>query len=133
VLAVLESTGFRPNAAARTLALGRSGVVGVVLHVDPHQLFQDRYFSLLLQGMTDGIAEQATGMMLWLANRSKEETRDRILHMNLLDGVIVSASQLDDPLVDGLLAALPTVLLGHRRPTGARATWTSTTSTPPTR
>ena len=116
VLAVLESTGFRPNAAARTLASGRSGVVGVVLHVDPHMLFGDSYFSLLLQGMTDAISEQARGMMLWLANRTKEETREQILRMSLLDGVIVSAYQLDDPLVDGLLASsLTTVLIGHRR------------------
>jgi LacI family transcriptional regulator len=56
------------------------------------------------------------GMMLWLGNRSKEETLDRILSLSLIDGVIATAHALDDPLVDGLLAAdLPTVLVGHRR------------------
>jgi DNA-binding LacI/PurR family transcriptional regulator len=55
-------------------------------------------------------------MMLWLGNRSKEKTLDQILGMGLLDGVIVSADQADDVLVDGLLASdLPTVLVGHRR------------------
>lgn len=116
VLAVLEDTGYRPNAAARTLATGRSRVVGVVIHVDPHELFQDPYFSQLLQGMSDALSEQTVGMMLWLGNRSKEETLDRILWMSLLDGVIVTASTIEDPLVDGLLASsLPTVLIGHRR------------------
>ncbi len=116
VLAVLASTNYRPNLAARALASGRSGVIGVVIHLSPHLLFQDPYFSSLLQGVTDALAEQAVGMMLWLGNRSKEETLDRILWMGLLDGVIVTASQLDDPLVDGLLASdLPTVLIGHRR------------------
>jgi DNA-binding LacI/PurR family transcriptional regulator len=116
VMAVLEDTKFRPNAAARTLASGRSGVVGVVMHIDPHLLFKDPYFAQLLQGMSDVLAEQATGMMLWLGNRSKEETLDQILRMGLLDGVIVTAHNLDDPLVDGLLAAtVPTVLVGHRR------------------
>ncbi len=115
VMAVLEETSFRPNAAARTLASGRSGVVGVVLHVDPHQLFGDRYFSQLLQGVSDVLADRSTGMMLWLGNRSKEETLDRILAMSLLDGVIVTAHSLRDHLVDGLLASgLPTVLVGHR-------------------
>jgi DNA-binding LacI/PurR family transcriptional regulator len=114
VLAVLASTGFRPNQAARTLASGRSGVVGVVLHVDPHRLFSDRYFSQLLQGISDVLAERPTGMMLWLGNRSKQATLDRILSMSL-DGVIVTAHSIDDPLVDGLLASrLPTVLVGHR-------------------
>ncbi len=116
VMAVLEDTKFRPNAAARTLASGRSGVVGVVMHIDPHLLFVDAYFSQLLQGMSNELSEQATGMMLWLGNRSKEETLDQILHIGLLDGVIVTANTLDDPLVDGLLASsLPTVLVGHRR------------------
>lgn len=116
VLEALESTNFRPNAAARTLASGRSGVAGVVMHVDPHLLFQDPYFSQLLQGMSDVLAEHNAGMMLWLGNRSKEETLDQVLWTGLLDGVIASAYDLDDPLVDGLLAStLPTVLIGHRR------------------
>lgn len=116
VLAVLAETNYRPNLAARSLASGRSGVVGVVMHVEPVLLFQDPYFSQLLQGMSDGLADEAAGMMLWLGNRTKEETLDRILGMGLLDGVIVSANQLEDPLVDGLLASpLPTVLVGHRR------------------
>ena len=103
--------------AARTLASGgRSGVVGVVMHIDPHLLFSDPYFSRLLQGMSDVLSEQATGMMVWLGHRSKEETLERILSMGLLEGVIVTAHNLDDPLVDGLLAShLPTVLIGHRR------------------
>ena len=116
VTEVLEQTKFRPNAAARTLASGRSGVAGVVMHLAPRLLFEDPYFSNLLQGVTDALAEQAVGMMLWLGNRSKEETLDQILWMGLLDGLIVTAHQQDDPLVDGLLASeLPTVLIGHRR------------------
>jgi LacI family transcriptional regulator len=116
VLEVLERTGFRPNAAARALASGRTGVVGVVMHVSPRLVFGDPYFSNLMQGMSDALAERAVGMTLWLGNRSKEETLDRILTMGLLDGVVVTANALEDPLVDGLLdSPLPTVLVGHRR------------------
>jgi DNA-binding LacI/PurR family transcriptional regulator len=116
VMAVMERTGYRPNLAARTLASGRSGVVGIVMHVDSHQLFQDPYFAQLLQGMSDAFSGTAAGMMLWLGNRSKQETLDQILGMGLLEGVIVTAYNLEDPLVDGLLASsLPTVLVGHRR------------------
>lgn len=116
VLEVLEQTDYRPNLAARSLASGRTGVVGVVMHVDPPVLFEDSYFVALLHGVSDVLADRASGMMLWLGNRSKEETLDRILGTGLMDGVIVSADNLDDPLVDGLLASeLPTVLIGHRR------------------
>ncbi len=116
VLAVIEATNLRPNAAARTLASGRSGVIGVVMHDAPPEVFGDPYFAQLLHGMSDALSEQAAGMMLWLGNRSKEETLDRILWPGSLDGVIVTADNLEDPLVDGLLASdLPTVLVGHRR------------------
>ena len=86
------------------------------MHVESRELFQDPYFSQLLQGMSDALSETATGMMLWLGNRSKQETLDQILGMGLLEGVIVTAYNLEDPLVDGLLtSSLPTVLVGHRR------------------
>jgi DNA-binding LacI/PurR family transcriptional regulator len=86
------------------------------MHVHPPVLFEDAYFVALLHGLSDVLADRATGMMLWLGNRSKEETLSRILGTGLMDGVIVSADNLDDPLVDGLLASdLPTVLIGHRR------------------
>ena len=91
-------------------------MVGVVLHVEPHLLFSDPYFAQVLAGIGDQLAGQRAGMMLWLGSRTKQETLDHILWMSFLDGVIVSASTLEDPLVDGLLASsLPTVLLGHRR------------------
>jgi DNA-binding LacI/PurR family transcriptional regulator len=115
VLAAMEATGYRPNLAARTLASGRSGVVGVVIHVPPDLLFQDVFFSGLFHGIAEALAQRNAGMMLWLANLSKEQTLERILGMRLFDGLIVTADMLDDPLVDGLVrSSLPTVLVGHR-------------------
>jgi DNA-binding LacI/PurR family transcriptional regulator len=115
VLAAMETTGYRPNLAARTLASGRSGVVGVVIHVPPDLLFQDVFFSGLFHGIAEALAQRGAGMMLWLANLSKEQTLERILGMRLFDGLIVTADMLEDPLVDGLVRSdLPTVLVGHR-------------------
>ena len=116
VEAVLDEANYRPNLAARSLASGRSNVVGVVMHIDSHLLFQDPYFSQLMQGMSTELADHSAGMMLWLGNRSKEDTLGGILSMGLIDGVVVTANDLDDPLVDGLLASsLPVVLVGHRK------------------
>lgn len=116
VLDVIETTNYRPNLAARNLASGRSGVVGVVMHVSAPQTFGDAYFSQLLTGICDSLTSQAAGMMLWLGNRTKEETLDNILGMGMIDGVIVTADTIDDPLVDGLRASkMPVVLVGHRR------------------
>jgi len=116
VLDVLETTNYRPNLAARNLASGKSGVVGVVMHVAAQLTFSDNYFAGLLTGICDSLTEEAAGMMLWLGNRTKQETLDQILSMGMLDGIIVTADTIDDPLVDGLRSSgVPTVLIGHRR------------------
>jgi DNA-binding LacI/PurR family transcriptional regulator len=89
--------------------------VGVVIHVPPDLLFQDVFFSGLFHGIAETLAQRNAGMMLWLANLTKEQTLGRILGMRLFDGLIVTADMLDDPLVDGLVqSSLPTVLVGHR-------------------
>ena len=116
VLDVLETTSYRPNLAARNLASGKSGVVGVVMHIAAQLTFSDNYFAGLLTGICDSLTEQAAGMMLWLGSRTKEQTLEQILSMGMLDGIIVTADTVDDPLVDGLSASgVPTVLIGHRR------------------
>lgn len=116
VLEALEANNYRPNLAARSLASGRTGVVGLVMHAPAVALFTDPYFSLLLQGITETLADQATGVMLWLSHLSKEETLHQILSTNFIDGIICTDTMLEDPLVDGLLAShVPTVLIGHRR------------------
>ena len=116
VMDVLAQVEYRPNLAARSLASGKSGVVGLVMHVPAPALFTDNYFALLLQGITETLSDEATGLMLWLSHRSKEETLHQILSSRFIDGVIATATLIDDPLVDGLLASdLPTVLIGHRR------------------
>lgn len=116
VLAVLETSDYRPNVAARSLASGRTGVMGIVMHIAADLTFSDAYFSGLLTGISEQLSDQSLGMMLWLGNRTKEETLDQIVGMGMLDGVIVTADTKDDSLVDGLRASgMPTVLIGHRR------------------
>jgi DNA-binding LacI/PurR family transcriptional regulator len=116
VLEALKSSDYRPNVAARSLASGRTGVMGIVMHIAAERTFADAYFTGLLTGISEQLSEQSLGMMLWLGNRTKEETLDQIVGMGMLDGVIVTAEAKDDPLVDGLRASgMPTVLVGHRR------------------
>ncbi len=113
---VLQRVDYRPNLIARSLASGRSGVVGLVMHAPALALFTDPYWSLMLQGITETLADTATGLMLWLSHLSKQATLDQILSTHFVDGIICTATVLDDPLVDGLLSSdLPTVLIGHRR------------------
>ena len=49
---VIRDTGYQPDAAARSLATGRSGVIGVVIPEAVTKLFTDPFFPLLLVGIT---------------------------------------------------------------------------------
>ncbi len=114
ILEVMEQADYRPNLAARRLAKGRTGIIGLVFHVPATDLFGDPYFSSLLQGTTDVLSEQATGVMLWLKSGNPAETLRQVLSVGLIDGVLVTANYRHDEVVDGLLASsLPTVLVGH--------------------
>jgi len=114
VLAVVEKSSYQPNLAARRLAQGRTGILGLVFHTDAADLFGDPYWSLLLKGTTDAAATRATGVMLWLKTSSPAELLSSVLGVGLIDGAVVTASYRNDPLVDGLVESdLPIVLVGH--------------------
>lgn len=113
---VIRDTGYRPNAAARSLVSNRSGIVGLVIPSRVHNLFEDPYFARLIQGVT--LAGNRAGLMVSLfLFSSEEEERElshRIVDSGFLDGVIVSATRRDDPLVARLTdAATPLVMVGR--------------------
>lgn len=118
VLEVLQQYNFQPNLAARGLAAGRTNVIGLVIPAGLSALFADPYFPILIQGATSVCNLRDYSLMLWLAEPEYERrTIRKILHGGLLDGVIVSSSLMDDPIVQALYESkMPFILVG-RHPT----------------
>jgi LacI family transcriptional regulator len=118
VEAVIRRLNFQPNIAARSLAAGRTGIVGLVIPAGVTALFTDPYFPQLIQGVTTTCNANDYSVMLWLAEPTHERrTIRQILHGGLLDGVIVSSMLVDDPIVLALYeSSKPFVLVG-RHPT----------------
>ena len=108
---VADSLGYRPNRAARNLAIGRSSVLGLVipsteLRVDPYGA-----------SMTHAVARAATdadqGLMLVLDSGEPGRTVRHILRDGLIDGVLVSAVAAGEAWVEELLNAdISAVLIG---------------------
>jgi LacI family transcriptional regulator len=115
---VIQSLNFQPNIAARILAAGRTGVIGLVIPTGVRMLFSDPYFSQLIQGVTAACNANDYSIMLWLAEPAYERaTIRKILHSGLLDGVIVSSMLMDDIIVQALHdSKMPFILVG-RHPT----------------
>lgn len=118
VLEVIRQVNFQPNRAARSLAGGRSRMLGLVIPMGVARLFTDPYFPLLIQGVTSACNARDYTVMLWLAEPEYERRMiSQIVNNGLIDGIIVSSMLVDDPMVKTLSqSGLPFILIG-RHPT----------------
>ncbi len=116
VLQIIQEQQYRPNYFARALATRRTRIIGVVIPYTPLVIFDEaRYFSAMLQGITEVMDERDYVMLLWLSQ--PEDTKnlfyERVIAQHrLMDGLILASISLDDPLQNQLLdIGMPFVLL----------------------
>jgi DNA-binding LacI/PurR family transcriptional regulator len=113
---VIAETGYRPHAAARSLASNRTGVFGLVIPNTVKTLFDDPYFGRLILGITGATNAMGTTLALFLFEEQADEQSiiPRVVNPGLVDGVIVTATQIGDPLVERLFRArMPFVVVGR--------------------
>ncbi len=116
VLKAVQTTGFQPNAAARSLASQRSYMIGLVLPQSVSAFFTDPFFPHLTQGIAYGCNNNDLTLSLFLAGNHEDEEiiLPRISRRGQLDGVLVQSGQLGDWLIERLAkSSLPTVMIGR--------------------
>lgn len=106
VLQVVADTGYRPNRAARSLVSSRTGLLGLVIPSGLNNLFQDPYFGRLIQGITSAAnaAEQTLSLFLFEDRREEMELYERVIANGMVDGVLVTATTMQDPIIDRMRA-----------------------------
>lgn len=113
---VIARTGYRPHAAARSLASNRTGVVGLVIPSAAETLFDDPYFGRLILGVTNAINTLGFTLALFLLDQDSDEGSiiPRVVNPGLVDGVIITATQMGDPLIEHLRRGpMPFVVVGR--------------------
>jgi LacI family transcriptional regulator len=113
---VINRTGFSPNVAARSLVSRRTGVIGLVIPSRVHTLFEDPYFSRLIQGISAASNQAGTTLSLFLFQDETEEKElyPRVVASGLVDGVILTATRMGDPLLARMATGdLPLVMVGR--------------------
>ncbi len=123
VEAVIAETGYQPHAAARSLASNRTGVFGLVIPSAAETLFDDPYFGRLILGVTSATNAMGATLALFLFNQESdgESIIPRVVNPGLVDGVIVTANEMGNPLIDHLQrVGMPYVIVG--RPDDSRST-----------
>lgn len=114
----VRTVGYVPNTAARNLAQGRSGAIGLVVH-EPHELLlEDPNIGAILLG-ANRVLSQADQQLVSLVIDSERDTERvaRYLHGGFVDGVVIVSAREHDSLLEALQGtALPSALVG--RPPG---------------
>jgi LacI family transcriptional regulator len=116
VLDVIQSTGYHPNAAARTLASQRSSMLGLVLPRSVSSFFSDPYFPRLTQGIAQACNQYDYSLALFLIGSREDEEKifPRISRKGMLDGILLQSGQLGDQLIDRLVHSnIPLVIAGR--------------------
>jgi LacI family transcriptional regulator len=116
VLKIIAETGYRPDPAARSLVMQRSGIIGLVIPRAVQSLFTDPYYPRLIQGIARACNANDYTLSLFLFRTADEEQKlyPRVLRTQLVDGVIVTGAQLDDPLLPQLIQnQAPFVMVGR--------------------
>jgi LacI family transcriptional regulator len=113
---VIETTGYQPHAAARSLASRRSRMIGLVLPQTVSSFFADPYFPRLTQGVAQACNQHNLTLGLFLIGSKEDEERlyPRVSRKGLLDGVIVQTADKGDKLIDRLIGSdFPVVVAGR--------------------
>jgi LacI family transcriptional regulator len=114
---VIHSTGYHPNAAARTLASQRSWTIGLVLPQSISAFFTDPYFPHLTKGIAQACNQNEYTFALFLVGSKEDEDKifPRVSRKGLLDGVIVQAGNRGDQGIINRLASsnIPAVVAGR--------------------
>ncbi len=116
VLEVIQSTGYHPNAAARTLVSQRSWMIGLVLPRSVSSFFTDPYFPRLTRGIAQACNQYNYTLGLFLVSSTEDEDKifPRVSRTGLLDGILVQSGQVGDQLIERLVnSSVPLVIVGR--------------------
>jgi LacI family transcriptional regulator len=116
VLKVIDETGFRPSATARSLVSRRTGVIGLVIPWRASQILEDPYFVGLIRGVSRASNAAGTTLSFFLFETEEEERElyRRVVAPRLVDGLMIVAARKDDALLDEVAdSGLPMVSLGR--------------------
>src|SRR5260221_7238760 len=103
ILEIVRRENYQPNFAARTLASGRSDVIGAVVPMALPTVFTDPFFPQFLEGISAACDAADALLMLWLALPETERRKaDKLLSHGPVDGLIIAAHIADDPFVETL-------------------------------
>lgn len=108
--------GYKPNAMARRLAMGKTDAIGLVYPLDATYLGDPRFLGVV-EGITARLNEAHIDVLIASAGKDNElETYRRLISAHRVDGLIVARTHLDDERIRFLRQArFPFVSYGRTK------------------
>ncbi|MCJ7695096.1 MAG: LacI family transcriptional regulator [Anaerolineaceae bacterium] len=117
VLDIIQRTGYKPHAAARSLASHRSWTIGLILPHSVSSFFTDPYYPHLTKGIAQACNQYNYTLALFLVDNKEDEEKifPRIASNGFLDGVVVQSGHHGEQWIIGRMidAKLPMVIAGR--------------------
>jgi DNA-binding LacI/PurR family transcriptional regulator len=111
----IDTLGYVPNRAARSLVTRRSDSIGVVITEPTGRLFSDPFFPRLVRGIGAELASHNRQLVLLMPETAEDERRtSAYLAGGHVDGVLLTSLHGDDPLPAQLVARGVPVVVGGR-------------------
>lgn len=114
VLQAAIELGYVPDAAAQSLASGRSKIIGLVLNRSPRHFATDAYITQVLNVLVTEARKHGMRLLLEIVedNHPKETYLDLAISKRI-DGIIFSGPRFDDLALQTLFdSGFPTVVMG---------------------
>lgn len=115
VLEAAEHLGYRPDAAARSLATKQTRTIALVLYQSADRIVGDAFLSNVVRGLTEVAQQRGFRLLLHpFEETGKSEAYISLVLENRIDGLIVSGPRSDDEQLPKLREdGFPVVLLGQ--------------------
>ncbi len=113
VLHFIQEHDYRPNAVAKSLAQSRTYNLGIVLP-DDYSAEEPAFFQSCMSGICQVASENDYDVLLSMVKNQNADQLERVLRNHKVDGVIVTRSWVNSPVV-ALLKKwdVPFVVIGH--------------------
>ncbi len=111
----MDELGYHPNLIARSLANQSTHVLGLVMPESVDVIFQNPFFSSVLQGLSEG-AHNKTYALQMTTGKTKDEIFQEVVQMvqgKRVDGLVLLNSHVEDRLMSYLMDyGFPFVVIG---------------------
>jgi DNA-binding LacI/PurR family transcriptional regulator len=124
VMAAVETLGYVPNRAARSLVTRRNDSVTLVISESEERFFSEPFFAAVVRGISGALAASSQTLLLTMVQTADQHRAlENYLVSQHVDGVMMLSLHGQDPLPGRLESRGLPIVLGGRPPEGVEVSY----------